>query len=72
MNVSRVCPSITSSLATPLPDGTPSSSNGEAAEVLNNYQSVLISESDTVEISHSSVNQLSEVSINEFEILEAL
>jgi len=55
------------------PDGTSTISDGEAAEVLNNFvQSVFISESDTVEISYNSVNQLSGVFITESEVFEAL
>jgi len=55
------------------PDGTPTTSDGEAAEVLNNFfQSVFISESDAIEISHDSINQLSDVSITESEVFEAL
>jgi len=55
------------------PDGSSTSSDGEVAEVLNDYfQSVFTSESDTVELSHDGVAQLSEVSITELEVFEAL
>jgi len=51
------------------PDGTPTTSDGEVAEVLNNFfQSAFIIKSDTIQISHSSVNQQSEVFITESEV----
>ena len=54
-------------------DGTLTRSDGEVAEVLNNFfQSVFTSESDTIEISHDNVNYLSEVPITEFEALSSM